>query len=151
MDDSFTDLPNYDHIVRYLGPKKIRNDGSADGSGFRLRIDRPDETGLSVHWLEVFGDSKQYQLSEVQRLSRLTLSTNGRFAELNVGKLRKKISLELPSVRVVHKPLAAVGDNEADPSHSEITPLPSAESVLAKLIGDLIADCVEFMHPAKSL
>ena len=42
-------LPSGDHIVRYVKPSMIQEDGSADGSDFRLRSMRPGETGLSVN------------------------------------------------------------------------------------------------------
>ena len=41
------DLPAGDQIVRYVKPSMILEDGTADGSDFRLRSARPDETGLS--------------------------------------------------------------------------------------------------------
>ena len=46
------DLPAGDEIVRYVKPSMIQEDGTADGSDFRLRSARPDETGLSVNWLD---------------------------------------------------------------------------------------------------
>ena len=39
-------LPRDDQIVRYVKPSMIQEDGAADGSDFRLRPTRPDETGL---------------------------------------------------------------------------------------------------------
>ena len=47
------DLPADDQIVRYVKPSMIQDDGTADGSDFRLRASRPDEAGLSVNWLGV--------------------------------------------------------------------------------------------------
>ena len=48
------DLPAGDQIVRYVKGSLIQEDGTVDGSDFRLRPHRPDETGLSVNWLEAF-------------------------------------------------------------------------------------------------
>ncbi len=46
--------------------------------------------------------------------------------------------------------MAATDDFEADPSHSEFTGLPSADSNKAMLVGDLIADCVKYpLFPGK--
>ncbi len=146
------DLPLDDHIVRYVKPSMIQENGVADGSDFRLRSTRPDEKGLSVNWLEVFELGKAHQLSEVRRLcsSRLSLSQNGRFAEMNVGTVLRVVSEELDTLRIVHDPLEAEQDYEADPSHSEISGLPPGGSDQAMLVGDLIAECVMNLYPAVS-
>lgn len=148
MSDSHTDLPDSDQIVRYVGKQNILEDGTADGSAFLLRTNRPDETGLSVHWLEVLQGNRLEQLAAVRRLSRIQFRINGRLAELNVGNVRAEISNEMSGVRIVHKPLEAEGEFDADHSHSEIAYLPPGDSELAMLIGDLIAGCVIVMHPA---
>lgn len=140
------DLPPDDHIVRYVKPSMIRKDGTPDGAEFRLRPNRPDETGLSVNWLEVFGPGKANQLAEVQRLCRLTTRPRGRFAEMNVGALTRRVAEELISLHIVHAPLDAEHGYQADPSHAEIIGLPPSESDLAMLVGDLISECVIAMH-----
>ena len=142
------DLPASDHIVRYIKPSIIQEDGTADGSDFRLRAARPDEKGLSVNWLEAFGSEKAYQLSEVRRLFRPHVKSNGRFAEMKIGTVLSWVSAELDTLRIVHDPLEAEGDFHADPSHAEITGLPPSDSDQAALIGDLIAECIIQMHPA---
>ena len=55
---------------------------------------------------------------------------------------------ELDTLRIIHEPLEAEEQFEADPSHAEITGLPSSGSDQAMLVGDLIAECVVAMHPA---
>ena len=99
------DLPDAAQVVRYVRPSHIREDGDVDGRAFRLR---EDEGGLSVNWLDYFaGLSKAEQLNEVRRFSRLTLSRNGRFAELNVGDVKQAVRAELPELpmlRFVHDP-----------------------------------------------
>ena len=40
------DLPDADHVVRYVRPSLIRSDGSVRGAAFGLRN---DEVGLSVN------------------------------------------------------------------------------------------------------
>ena len=143
------DLPADDQIVRYVKPSMIREDGTVDGAAdFRLRPDRPDDTGLSVNWLDAFEPGKSHQLAAVRRLCRLTLRPTGRFAEMNVGTVKRKVAEELDTLRIVHDPLEAKEGAEADPSHAEIIGLPSGESDQADLIGDLIAECVIAMHPA---
>lgn len=141
-------LPSGDHIVRYVKPSMIQEDGSADGSNFLLRSAMPGETGLSVNWLEVLGQGKVYQLDEVRRLCRLQLKSNGRFAEMNVGTVLRQVAEELDSLHIIHDPLDAEEEFDADPSHAEIVGLPPGDSDHAVLVGDLIAECVIAMHPA---
>lgn len=142
------DLPTGDRIVRYVKPSMIQEDGAVDGSDFRLRSARADETGLSVNWLEAFGSEKSHQLGEVRRLFRLRLKPTGRFAEMNVGTVIHEVAKELDTVRVVHDPPEATERFDADPSHAEIIGLPPGDSDQAALVGDLIAECVVDTHPA---
>ncbi|MXZ55380.1 MAG: hypothetical protein F4227_08790 [Gammaproteobacteria bacterium] len=147
MNKRSSDLPEKDHIVRYVKPTALREDGSADGSAFLLRLNHKDDAGLSVNWLEVFGHDKRHQLEEVRRLCRLKLSRAGRFVEMNIGTVTREIAKERDSVRIVHKPLEPKGGFEADPSHAEISGLPPGNSDEAMLIGDLIAQCIVSDHP----
>ncbi len=142
------DLPAGDQIVRYVKPSMIQEDGTADGSDFRLRSARPDETGLSVNWLKAFEPGKVHQLGEVRRLYRLHLRPNGRFAEMNVGTVIREVAKELDTLRIIHDPLEATEGFDANPSHAEIIGLPPGDSDQAVLVGDLIAECVIDMHPA---
>lgn len=142
------DLPADDHIVRYIKPSMILEDGTPDGVAFCLRVSRQDEMGLSVNWLEAFALPKTQQLSEVRRLFRLSVRRNGRFAELEVGTTLRTVSEELTTLRFLHDPLEATDGFGADPSHAEIVGLPSGDSDEAALVGDLIAECVVDMHPA---
>ncbi len=143
------ELPDDDHVVRYVKPTSMRTDGKADGSAFCLRAQRPDDNGLSVNWLECFHDrAKEQQVAEVRRLSRLKLRERGRLAELNVGATKRHLRNGLDSLHFVQKPLAAEGDYEADPSHSEMVGLPPADSPDAELIGDMIAESISAIYPA---
>ena len=139
-------LPDDASVVRYVRPSHV--DGNiVDGSAFRLRA---NESGLSVHWLEIFRDiTKTQQLDEARRLSRLSMSRNGRLAELNVGETIRHIADMLDSPRIVHSPLDATDFQEADPSHSEFLGLPDGESPEAALIGDMIAELVQAIHPTR--
>ena len=140
------DLPDDAHVVHYVKFTSRYEDGSVDGAAFRLW---PNDNGLSVNWLEYFSDlTKAQQLDEVRRLSRLTIKKSGCLAELGVGVTKQHDSGELTALRFVHKPSAAENGYEADPSHSEITGLPQGDSPQAALIGDLIAQCIQAIHPA---
>ena len=143
------DLPDDDHVVRYVKPTSVREDGTIDGSAFCRRAHRPDDVRLSVHWLECFRSrTKSEQLAAVRRLSRLRLRSRGRLAELNIGKTKRHVHVEHLTLRFVHMPLPAQGDFEADPSHSEIEGLPPGNSPHAELIGDMIAETVSAIYPA---
>ena len=139
------DLPNDDQVVRYVKPSMIQEDGTPDGSEFRLRS---GEGELSVNWLGAFGQDKNHQLAETRRLSRLNRRRTARFAEMNVGMVKRKVAEELDSLRIVSDPLPAEIDFDADPSHAAIIGLPHGDSDQGALIGDLIAECCTEMHPA---
>lgn len=139
-------LQNDDHVVRYVRPMLISDDGAVDGSAFRLRS---GESGLSVNWLDCFRElSKREQLEQIRRLTRINMRRNGRLAELNVGETLGRVGSRLSALRFVHRPLLADGGYPADPSHSAIEGLPSGASPEAALIGDLIASSVQQTHPA---
>ncbi|WP_419943227.1 hypothetical protein [Candidatus Palauibacter sp.] len=140
------ELPDDDHVVRYAKPTLVREDGSVGGEAFQLRS---GEESLSVNWLECFpGVSKPQQVAEVRRRSRLRLRPTGRFAELQAGRTKQHVHEEIESLRFVHDPLSEEGEFEPDPSHSEITGLPPADSPEAELVGDMIAECVTAVHPS---
>ena len=142
------DLPDGDHVVRYASPRQVLEEGGVDGSAFRLRR---QDMGLSVNWLGCFRERcKSRQLDEVRRRSRITMRPNGRLAELNIGAVKAHVLERCPAIRFIHRPLAAEGQYEADPSHGEIVGLPLGDSPESALIGDMIAECIEDVHPALS-
>lgn len=143
-------LPDGDHVVRYVKPSMIREDGTVDGGDFRLRPSKPDETGLSVNWLEILEGERQQQLETIRMLSRLERKQRGRLAELRVGDMRSSIAELLVEFAVVHDPLESEGAFDADPSHAEINGLPAGDSDIAMLVGDVLAECVVAVHPALS-
>ena len=145
------DLPNSDHVVRYVKPSYIQ-DGEVDGAAFLLR---KGEVGISVHWLEAFGlGDLDRQMMEVRRVFRLRPSKQGRFARLNVGSAKRDVALRsIQSTVLSFKsvPLEATEDYPVDPSHAEIHGIPEYGTDQAMFIGDLIADCVEAtLIPAKT-
>ena len=138
------ELPDGGHVVHYVRPSFHEN-GRVYGSAFCLR---KEERGLSVNWLECFpGLTKLQQVNAVRGLSRLNIKSAGRFAELNVGRVKQHIRDELDMLRFVHEPLPAIGQYRADPSHSEIAGLPPKDTPESELIGDMIAECIEAVHP----
>ena len=140
-------LPDRDHVARYVKPTLVGRDGSVDGSAFMLRAGSTAEAGLSVNWMEVFGEDIEHQLSEVRRLCRLTRSRNGKFATLVVGEM-KDVAREIVELRAVHAPLEADGEFPEDLSHAEIKGLPHPEDERSRTVGDAIATCVSGCYPA---
>lgn len=133
------DIPDDNHIVRYVRPTLILENDAVDGSAFLLGNGHKT---LSVNWLEVLGGDNDFQLNEVRRLIRLNLSKNGRFAQLNVGRTKQHVSENANEIGILGEPLAGTLESEADPSHAGIAGLPSGDSDEAMLIGDLIAECI---------
>lgn len=123
-------LPRDHHVIRYVKFTGIEEDGSIGGLEFRLRPHRPDETGLSVNWLEYFDDLiKAEQVQMVRETIQLKkLGKNARFAELNVGQVTAHLIDELDALVFVHDPKDAVAEFGPDLSHSEIRGLPPGDS-----------------------
>lgn len=73
-----------------------------------------NEDYLFVNWIEYFSNVKSIneQVEEIRKAvsKKLTLRNNGRFAELNVGKIKDRIR----GSRIKHIP------EDEDPSHSGI-------------------------------
>lgn len=146
-------IPDDDHVVRYVRPGLI-DEGKVDGGAF---VRAATHSALSVNWLEFFGGSDhEGQMDKVRRLVRLGLARHGRFAKLNVGKTKQYVSvcaLEASlkvNLGISEDPLPATAKFVADPSHSKITGLPPEDNENALLVGDLIADCVEYpLYPAR--
>ena len=141
-------LVDESNIVRYCRPTLIHRDGTVDGDAFRLH---PIETNLSVHWLECFkGLAKNQRLDQVRSVSRLRMSRNGRgrLLELRVGRDKEHVRPVVADLSVVHSPLPAVSNHPADPAHSELRGLPPPGTLEAELAGDVIARCIDQIHPA---
>lgn len=81
--------------------------------------------------------------------ARYRRESPGRLVELSVGITKEQVGQILDELRFIPTPLAADENYEADPSHSEIVGLPPKDSPEADMIGDLIAECVIAIHPAK--
>ena len=142
------DIPDGDNVVRYVGGSYIE-DGHVITDAFRLS---PGRDRLSVNWLEYFsGLDKPEQLSEIRRLSRISMGINGRLIELNVGTVKDYVRSKWREIRFVHSPLDATENYDADPSHGDITGLPPTNNPQSAAIGDLIAECVIKMHPTREV
>ncbi len=144
-------LQDEDNVVLYAKPTLVIDAqlGQIDGSAFTWN-GRGD--GLSVNWLECFGDlPKAQQLGIIRQLIRLNMRPSGRLVELNVGVVLEHIAAELDSPRFVRRPLAETVEFEADPSHCELAGLPSREEdeIRAAEIGEIISNCVAVVHSVR--
>ena len=139
-------IPDADNVVRYVSASKI-DDGIVIDPAFR----RPStENDVSVNWIDYFvGLSKTEQLAEMRRLVRLTIRSSGRFAELNVGDVKRYVGAQCPTLDFISTPRDATSRYEADPSHGDIIGLPPHASPHARLVGDMIAERVLTLHPAR--
>ena len=137
-------IPDADNVVHYLSSLKHDNGIVIEPAFQRAK----PEKDVSVNWLEHFsGLSKEEQLEEVRRLTRLTIKKVGRFAELNVGDVKQHLHYQCSTLDFISMPLDATEQFDADPSHGDIVGLPPYESLHARLVGDMIAECVLTLHP----
>ena len=140
------DLPDKDHVIRYVRPTLIDN-GVVSGGAFCLR---KNETGLSVYWLEVFGGKKNYQINRARESCNLTVNKSGNFAELNVGITKRHVKNNSIHPQEIRIQSTQPNDNrDFVRSHSEIIGLPPSNCHKAMLIGELIAKCINNVHPGK--
>lgn len=105
-------LPDRDHLSRYCKPSTVGERGQPMASAFAIR---PGEGYLSVNWLEHFGvpisesggtEAALNRVRETLRSKGFRLRSNGRFALLNVGKVKTTIRRTFGrSLHVNHLPL----------------------------------------------
>lgn len=137
-------IPDADNVVHYLSSLKHDNGIVIEPACQRSKPGKD----VSVNWLEHFTElSKVEQIAEVRRLTRLTIKKVGRFAELNVGDVKKHLHSQCSTLDFISTPLDATENFVADPSHGDIVGLPPYESPHARLVGDVIAERVLTLHP----
>ena len=140
-------LPHTAHVVRYIGPSFILDDGSIVIK-IKLRKDK-GEKGWSVHCLECFGDlTKAEQMDQVRDVARVTLRKTGLLVEWEVGEVLQYLQDEAPQAQFVNRPSDADQKHKADPSHSELEGLPFDDEEHIAIIADMIAERIADRHPA---
>ena len=92
------------HVARYCKKGTVES-GQVMSAAF---LPRPNEDGISVNWLEYFSNIQEDALAQVRLHIALNLDSDGRFAVLNVGDVRRL------RLQVNHKP------SRRDPSHTLI-------------------------------
>lgn len=125
-------IPDKDHVARYLRPSDI-DDSTVISTGFEYKKNKENgalkERELSVNWLEFYSkngtfDDNVESVREAFRQKGYTPAKNGKFAVLNVKRMRDEVkegTLEyekLVSLMVQHTP------NVDDLSHSSIFGIP---------------------------
>jgi hypothetical protein len=144
MRAKITNLPNEDHVMRYVSWGKLRRDGDDNvlgflGEAFKLR---PDETYLSVNWIEYFGfeGDREAQIQASVKTFRKTLNvgTKSAFGIGNVAKIKELCRARNVNVRIVNEP------RDNNKSHSSIRRLPRDDVML---LDALAADAfLELIH-----
>ena len=76
------------------------------------------------------------------------MSRNGRLLELPVGRVKEHVRPVVADLSVGHSPPPAVSSYPANPAHSELRGLPPPGTIEAELAGDVIARCIDQIHPA---
>lgn len=129
---SQNNLPDEDHIVRYVPWKHVAKDADDNVSGimgeaFRRR---PEEDGLSVNWLERADAPAASKLKKTVELltSGLRIGPKARIAIANVADLKRVCSSRNAKIRIVHIPV------EGNEPHSEMRQFPRDNDELLELI-----------------
>jgi len=106
-------VPSSDHIARYCKPTTLTENGAPTGASFCLR---PEETSLSVKWLEYLDNIDRgnalEQLRRVYAQKFKRISAEAKVAVLNAGEVITHVYNECDRLlSILHEPT----DN--DPSH----------------------------------
>lgn len=141
MPRKITNLPDEDHVMRYVPWGKLRRDDDDRvvgflGDAFKLRS---DEESLSVNWLEYFEGDRDAEIraSVMTFRSTLKVGTKSAFGIGNVGKIKEICRSRGANVRIVHEPM---DDNK---SHSALRRLPRDDTILLDaLAADAFAELI---------
>jgi hypothetical protein len=141
MQARITNLPDDDHVMRYVPWGKLRRDEDDNivgflGEAFKLR---PDEDALSVNWLEYFEGDREARIQASVRTFRSTLrvGTKSAFGVGNVAKIKEVCRARSARVRIVYEP------REDNQSHSAIRRLPRDDAILLDaLAADAFAELI---------
>lgn len=144
MQAKITNLPDEDHVMRYVPWTRLRKDEDDNvlgflGDAFKLK---PNEDHLSVNWLEYFDGDRDMKIQASVRVFRNTMDIGGKsaFGIGNVSKIKEVCRANGANVRIVYEPR---DDNK---SHSGIRRLPRDDFTLLEA---LAADAfVELIHNA---
>jgi hypothetical protein len=142
MQAKIMNLPDEDHVMRYVPWGRLRKDQDDNvlgflGDAFKLR---PTEDHLSVNWLEYFDGDRNAKIRASVRVFRKTMDVGGKsaFGIGNVAKIKSVCRAYSATVRIVYEP------RDDNGSHSGIRRLPRDDFTLLEA---LAADAfVELIH-----
>jgi len=139
---AITNLPDNDHVMRYVPWGRLRRDGDDNVLGF-LGVAfqrRANEDSLSVNWLEYFPGDRDTKIRASVTKFRETIhvGTKSAFGVGNVARVKNVCRANGARVRIVYEP---TDDNL---SHSGIRRLPRDDlSILDALAADAFVDLVQ--------
>lgn len=137
-----SNLPDDDHVMRYVAWTRLRKDGDDDRVLGFLPVAfqrRENEESLSLNWLEWFGGDRDSQIKASVIMFRKTIDvgTKSAFGVGNVRKIRDVCRAHNANVRIVYEP---IDDN---PAHVGIRRLPRDDlALLEALAADAFVDLV---------
>jgi hypothetical protein len=129
-----TNLPNEDHVMRYVPWGRLRRDGDDNVLGFLPQAfqRREDEDYLSVNWLEfhVAERDTEIRLSvwAVRDSFEKPLGAKSAFAIGNVSRIKETCQRAGSRVRIVHEP------EPNNPGHSGIRRVPRDDLILLETL-----------------
>lgn len=125
-------LPEEDHIVRFVPWQRVRKDADDNAVGImgEAFARREGEDGLSVNWLEKAHTDPAKQLEETVKIFRATMRVGGkaRVAVCNVGKVKGICRRYNAKIRIVHIP------KPGNDPHSEVRQLPREDLELHEML-----------------
>ena len=137
-------LPDSASVVRYVKHIYVK-DGRIQIGAFRLR---PIDKGkISVSWLQQSEtNTKDERLDEIRNVIGLTLGDKDCFAELCVGRTKRKVNSQIHKhkcvIEFIHAP------SKANRFHSQIIGMATDNQQYAHAIARLIIESVIATHPA---
>ena len=128
-------LPDEDHVMRYVGWNNLRRDGDDNDrvigflpEAFRRR---PEEEVLSVNWLEFFPEPATRVRDCVWVLRKaMRARPKSAFAIGNVSKIKGTCYAHGAKIRILYEP------EEGEPAHSAIRHLPRDDLMLLAALAD---------------
>ena len=97
-------IPDEDHIVRYRKRDIWKMADRKDFDPDIFESKRHPQAGISVNWLEYYGDDEKTSLQKIRRSTTYCgIKTSGGFLKLRVGDIRKiGAELSVENLRVVY-------------------------------------------------
>lgn len=134
-------LPDEDHVMRFVPWSRLRRDEDENVIGFLPHAFelRPAEQSLSVNWLEYFNGDREIRIQESVKIFRNTrvVGKKSAFGIGNVGQIKEICGANGAPVRIVYEP------EVNNPAHSAIRRLPRDDlSLLEALAADAFVELV---------